>query len=211
MPDLPDAPEQMVTVYVKQILKNFLEGTTAWRETIVSHAHAGEREHVIDGIGNAIIVNVLEACAKSRCGDSCGNNSGTRMTGMAESIFKRLCRSDWSTCCSSGTPTVFQVAEDRKLWLYPIPSQDFDIELRVALKPALVTCQVPEHIFEDHALTIARGVKAELMAMPDKKWTHLERAGKFSMEYRYEKQVARKRVETGRANATLKAITPYFA
>jgi hypothetical protein len=116
----------------------------------------------------------------------------------------------WESQTTTGLPTnYFAVATDA-IRVYPVPSIDYYLTLRVAFKPKPLATEFDENLYDDWLEEISSGTKCRLFEMPKKGWTDYNVAAYEKIKFKTGIGRARIMVNNAFANPGLSAITRSF-
>lgn len=107
----------------------------------------------------------------------------------------------------TGRPIAYSMEAGNAIRFYPIPDAAYTFVGRAVLVPSETAFGVEDHIFNAHARTLASGVLAYLLAMPDKAWTNLPLAAVH--EQQFERGIVKARVRDFR-NVPLRVKPQFF-
>jgi len=77
----------------------------------------------------------------------------------------------WETQTTGGLPTNYWAVATDAIRVYPVPTIDYYLILRVAFKPKPLATEFDENLYDDWLEEISSGAKCRLFEMPSKPWT----------------------------------------
>lgn len=116
----------------------------------------------------------------------------------------------WESQTTTGLPTnYFAVATDA-IRVYPVPSIDYYLTLRVAFKPKKTATEFDENLYDDWLEEISSGAKCRLFEAMNQPWT--DRAVSVYERAKFKTGIGRARIMVNNAfgNPGLSAITRRF-
>lgn len=110
----------------------------------------------------------------------------------------------------AGTPTAYTMLAPDRFKLNRIPEENIvgGMEIRVALKPTETTQEVDDVFYNDWQQAVISGALQNLLSLPKKPWTDMQKAGDYGAQFNHEIQRARARATKGylRGGATVKPV-----
>lgn len=159
--ELPGCPEEIMRQAVVNTVKDFCRRTHAWNFfmdpiQLIDDEASYELEYPFDSKP----ITAMEVMI------------GRHALKPLKSTQLSMVLPGWQTA-KSDVPRYYNEAQiESSITLYPTPYNSLEqLVMRVALEPKVSATTVPDSIIEQYHETIASGVKARLMLMPNKQWS----------------------------------------
>ena len=181
-----NCPKLLITRELLRASREFFEESQVWQETYYVGVPGGVSEgqfNIKDGQAMLAVIDV-------------------KKMGEKRSLLKAPSRLDLSR--SSGEPQAYS-STTSKLFLGPIPTEDFIAEVLIAVKPSLSATTLPDQLIEDWGEKIASGAVESLLNMPETNWYSPKASVGHGNLFRSGITRARTRIARGFSNASPRA------
>lgn len=194
--EVPQCPEPVATLAMRDTLIAFCDEALVWRETVRDlETEIGVPDYELEVPSGARVATVIRVRLEGRA----------LTPGTPDQLLADTYGDD------SGRPHYYFSLEPEILTFFKTPDNVYKFETTVAYAPKRNGNQVPDYIYEQYAETIKYGTLARLLTQPAKPYTDPQLGMKYGQMYAHLTDVARVEVNKGRVRANLRVVPRPFA
>lgn len=165
--DAPGAPQPVLVQHIRWAAIDTCERALAWRhraDPMVITAGQGEYEYEAPEDSE---VHAIIAASIGKPGE---NNFSPLTAVSSETFFGTY--PGWPDHCTDGMPRVITHINADTFGIGPIPDDDYELRMLVALKPLRTATGMDETAFDEIETTISHGALHHLLVQQQKPWTN---------------------------------------
>lgn len=176
-PHVPFCPDFARRAAIRAALSDFFKDTRSWRATIEAQYIYAADPWIS---ANALAGQVARHSLALGVDDIRMNSDKTVLTRLDVEVMDRRV-SGWLSKTAE-TPTGFLVYNDRRIRLYPAPSDDadtFSVDIELVLTCDMDITVLPDYVYQFHREAIINGAAWRLLVQPGTPWSDIDRAAFF--------------------------------
>lgn len=185
-----EAPAPTLERLIRESAREFFAKSRVWRQTFSGAITAGTEAYDLNLSAGSLALTI--------------NYAKLRENGSELTYLKDAAKAyhSYEALTDASIPEAISLVDDNTFQLYPVPSADDTVELRVVLSITRSATEIDDEVVEEFEDPIVDGALARLYEIPNETWSNLQLAGYHRTKFLRATEEARLRGQEARTPGT---------